>query len=53
LFVAGGRPGSMLTREDLVEFSQGIKSCVLHVEKGSGHELETLRIRELLGPMIQ
>ncbi|MBI5745185.1 MAG: alpha/beta hydrolase [Elusimicrobia bacterium] len=52
LFVAGGQPGSMLSREDLVEFSQGIKSCVLHVEENSGHELETLPLRKLLNPLI-
>jgi pimeloyl-ACP methyl ester carboxylesterase len=52
-FVAGGRPGAMLTREDLEEFSRGVKSCVLHVEEGSGHELETLRIRDLLAPLLR
>ena len=52
LLVAGGGAGSMLTREDLVAFSQGIKACVLHVEEGAGHELETLPIRKLLEPMI-
>lgn len=53
LYVAGGKPGAMLTREDLAEFSRGIKAPVLHVEEGSGHELETLQLRRLLSPIIQ
>jgi len=53
LLAAGGQPGSMLSREDLAEFGHDIKSCVLHVEEGAGHELETLQLRKLLGPMIQ
>jgi pimeloyl-ACP methyl ester carboxylesterase len=53
LYVAGGKPDAMLTREDLAEFSQGGKSHVLHVEEGSGHELETLQLHKLLSPMIQ
>lgn len=53
LYVAGGQPGSMLSREDIAEFSQGLKSCVLHVEERSGHELETLQIDKLLRPLLQ
>ena len=53
LFVAGGRPGAMLSREDLVEFSQGVKNSVLHIEEASGHELETLQLRKLLSPIIK
>ena len=52
LLVAGGAEGSMLNRDDLIEFGQGVRNLTTHVEDKSGHELETLKLREIFEPLL-
>jgi pimeloyl-ACP methyl ester carboxylesterase len=49
VYVAGGKEGSMLTREDLEKYSKLLVHPISHVEEDSDHELRTLDLKRILG----